>query len=200
MTTTAKSKNRREQILRNAAGLFAQHGYKGTSVRDIAGTCAITEAAIYRHFDSKETLYADVIAWKAAQYDIKSALESAPSGETIEAVLTRMAKRILSYMDTDPELLELMFYNSVEHGPAAAMLFKKVRLPYINYLAKELEQRMAIGEIRKIDPSITARCFVGMVMDCALSVGVWNKVTTFEFHAHEVIQNNVPIFARGLMA
>jgi AcrR family transcriptional regulator len=200
MTTTARPKNRRQQILSNATRLFARHGYVGTSVRDIARLCDITEAAIYRHFKGKEELYAEVIAWKAAQHDIRSALVNAPVGESIEALLTRMATHILGYMETDPELLELMFNNSVEHGPAAAMLFKEVRLPYIDYLAEQLQLRMASGEIRNVDPHITSRCFVGMVMDCALSVGVWNKVTRFEFRAQEAILNNVPIFARGLLA
>jgi len=93
-----------------------------------------------------------------------------------------------------------MFNNSVESGPVAAVLFREVRLPYINYLSNELDERMQSGEIVEVDAFITARCFVGMVMDCALSVAVWAKISDFQFNANNVICNNVPIFARGLQA
>jgi AcrR family transcriptional regulator len=198
MSATPKPNNRREQILSESAALFAHEGFKGTSMRGIAGACGITEAAIYRHFGGKEHLYEEVIRWKAERHDIGRFLDSIDTQVNIEGLLKQLAEHILSYIDSDPELLELMFSNSVEHGPAAAVLFKEVRLPYITFISGEIKRRIANGEVRTVDPNITARCFVGMVMDCALTVGVWNKVTIFNFRPREVIRNNVPIFARGL--
>lgn len=195
---TTKTGNRREQLLTEAAALFARQGYPATSLRTIAAACGITEAAIYRHFDNKEDLYEGVIRWKADQHDIHGFLQELDIDCDIEELLGKIAGHILAYLDEDPQLLELMFNNSVEHGPVAAVLFKKVRLPYIDFLAGELERRITDGEVRHVDPYITGRCFVGMVMDCALSVGVWNKITRFDFNPGDVIRNNVPIFARGL--
>lgn len=199
MTTTPRLRNRRQQILREATQLFAENGFQGTSMRSIARRCGISEAAIYRHFSGKEVLYRAVIQAKAREHDIRSFLEEIePSGD-IESVLERIAHHILGFIDDDPELLGLMFSNSVETGPVAAVLFREVRLPYIEYLASQIDSRIQDGEVRGVDPFITARCFVGMVIDCALSVGVWNKVTKFDFKARDVVRNNVPIFARGLM-
>lgn len=200
MSTSVRPHNRRQQILTQACALFARRGYQGASLRSIARASGITEAAVYRHFRNKEDLYDAVLHWKAAQHDVADALERGGAGGSVEELLTRVARNILSYLDTDPELLDLMFGNCVENGPAAAVLFKEIRLPYIDFIAGELDRRIASGEVRRVDPFITARCFVGMVMDCALSVGVWNKVTKFDFHAADVIANNVPIFARGLMS
>ncbi|PJF41423.1 MAG: TetR/AcrR family transcriptional regulator [Chloroflexi bacterium] len=42
--------NRREQILDTAGKLFMEHGYEGTSVRQIAEQVGCTEAALYYHF------------------------------------------------------------------------------------------------------------------------------------------------------
>jgi AcrR family transcriptional regulator len=193
-----RPKNRREQILAAATRLFAEHGYRGASIRTIAAAAGITEAAIYRHFEGKVDLYEAVIRNKAQQHDIEGYLAEKHGEGDIEAVLTVIAEHMLGFLEKDPELLGLMFNNSVESGPVSAVLFHEIRLPYINYLARELEQRVSSGEVRDIDPYITSRCFVGMVMDCALSVGVWNKLTDFDFRANDVICNNVPIFARGL--
>ena len=198
MTPNARLPGRRDQILFEATRLFAANGFEGTSIRRIAGTCGISEAAIYRHFKNKVDLYEGVIRRKAAAHDITAFLAKDTGEGSIEDVLTRMAKHILSYLETDPELLGLMFSNSVESGPLGAVLFREVRLPYINHLAGELQRRIATGEVREVDPWITSRCFVGMVVDCALSVGVWNKIMKFDFRADDVVCNNVPIFARGL--
>lgn len=190
--------NRRSQIIENASHLFAEKGYEGTTMRMIAQTCEITEAAIYRHFRNKEDLYGEVIRTKVQNHDLDRLRARGIGAGTIEDVLAEIAEHILRLVDYDPELIRLMFNNSMETGDLAAILFKEVRLPYIEYLVEELEHRMAKGEVREIEPFITSRCFVGMVMDCALNVSVWSKINHQEFVAQEVVCNNIPIFARGL--
>ena len=114
-------------------------------------------------------------------------------------MLRTIAEHILAMAKQDPELMRLMVNNSLERGSSVArVLFKEVRLPYIDYMSRELTRRVATGEIRAIDPLITSRCFVGMVMDCALNVGVWNRIAGLDIQADDVVCNNVPIFALGL--
>ena len=72
-------------------------------------------------------------------------------------------------------------------------------MPIINFIRSELDRRTAAGEVRTVDTLITARCFVGMVMDCAMCVGVWTKLNATTLRSQDVIDNNVPIFARGLL-
>jgi AcrR family transcriptional regulator len=192
--------DRRAQILHEATGLFAQHGFDGTSVRAIARACSITEAAIYRHFDHKVHLYEEVIRAKAGQHDIAGNLAAFAGQGTVADVLGRVAEHVLELAADDPQLMRLMFNNTLEAGSVAAVLFREVRLPYIDFLTREIEERMAAGEIRPIEPFITSRCFVGMVMDCALNINVWEEINEDEFQAGDVVCNNVPIFARGLLA
>jgi len=186
--------------MREATHLFASKGYEGASMRSIAKACGITEAAIYRHFEGKADLYDQVITAKAAQHDIHRQLAAFSPDWNLEEILTAIAEHILAMAGGDPELMRLMVNNSLERGSAVArVLFKEVRLPFINFLSLELARRMAAGEIREIDPLITSRCFVGMVMDCALNVGVFNSLADQDFQANDVVCNNVPIFALGLM-
>ena len=190
--------NRREQILDEATKLFSHRGYQATSIRVIADACEITEAAIYRHFKSKDDLYVSVIGKKAKQHDIESTLKEHAHQGSIEDILGIVARHILSLAATDPELMTLMFRNSFQPGPVTTLLFQEIRLPYIEFLTAEMTYRQQTGEIRNIDALISARCFVGMVMDCALNNGVWDKISDTEFVAETVVCNNVPIFARGL--
>ncbi len=199
MAATARHPNRRLEILEKAAPIFAQHGYEGTAIRSIAMACDITEAAIYRHFEHKADLYGEVIRFKARQHDLRGDLFESVGGRTIEEILTAVAHHILALADRDPELVRLMFSSSLEADHATATLFQEIRAPYIEFLSGQITDRIVTGELRDVEPYITSRCFVGMVMDCALHSGVWSRLTGVAFEAETVVCNNVPIFARGLL-
>jgi AcrR family transcriptional regulator len=48
---------REEQLLEVAEQVFAQQGYQGTSIEDIARTAGVTRPVVYDHFGSKEGIY-----------------------------------------------------------------------------------------------------------------------------------------------
>ena len=51
----------RESILQSAVELFAESGFSGVSMRDLAKACSITPAALYHHFENKRSLYVESI-------------------------------------------------------------------------------------------------------------------------------------------
>jgi AcrR family transcriptional regulator len=200
MPGTAHNSNRREQILGHATELFARQGFAGTSVRQIARACGITEAAIYRHFDSKLALYEDVIRAKAAEHDIAGFLAGKAGVGTIEDVLLAVSSHIMKLTREDPGLMRLMFNNSLESGDVSTVLFQEIRLPYIDFLQREFAERMQAGEIIEVEAFLTGRCFVGMVMDCALNLKIWDTLFPARSEPAEIYQNTAFIFAKGLVA
>lgn len=77
MTTAAEAKaprtDTRKRILEVSAALFAQHGYAGTSIRDISEELGVTKAALYYHFPSKEDILGELIAEPVAA--VRSVME-----------------------------------------------------------------------------------------------------------------------------
>ncbi|MFY0478741.1 TetR/AcrR family transcriptional regulator [Achromobacter marplatensis] len=51
----------RERILDEAAKLFAQSGYDGSSVSDLAGAIGVSKAAIYHYYPTKQDIYDAII-------------------------------------------------------------------------------------------------------------------------------------------
>lgn len=51
----------RARILHAGLDLFAERGYHGTSIRDIAAAAGLTSASLYTHFPSKEAILADLV-------------------------------------------------------------------------------------------------------------------------------------------
>lgn len=52
---------RRAELLQIAAGLFAEKGFKNTTVRDIADAAGILSGSLYHHFDSKESMVDEIL-------------------------------------------------------------------------------------------------------------------------------------------
>lgn len=53
--------NTKERILETALELFAQSGYLGTSMSDIAGELKITKGALYKHYTSKQEILSSIV-------------------------------------------------------------------------------------------------------------------------------------------
>ena len=69
---------RREELTRTAARLFADRGYHGTSLADLAEALGIQKASLYHHIDSKEDLLWEVARAGAASFH--AALDAVPEG------------------------------------------------------------------------------------------------------------------------
>ena len=88
------------RILEAALALFAQNGYLGTSMSDIAGQLGITKAALYKHYASKQDIL-DRIVERMNEMDDERAKayempETAPDGFA-EAYLHTPAEKIRAY-------------------------------------------------------------------------------------------------------
>jgi AcrR family transcriptional regulator len=53
--------SRREQILDTAATLFAERGFHGVSVVELGAACGISGPALYKHFESKDAMLAEML-------------------------------------------------------------------------------------------------------------------------------------------
>ncbi|MFN8369042.1 MAG: TetR family transcriptional regulator [Bacteriovoracaceae bacterium] len=59
----------KDKILRVATQLFAQNGFEGTSVRELALQAEVNIAAINYHFQNKENLYREVLRFGVSEFD-----------------------------------------------------------------------------------------------------------------------------------
>ena len=88
---------RRHQLIDVARSLFAERGYEGTSIEEIAQRANVSKPVVYEHFGGKEGLYAVVVdrEMSALLDGITSSLTNNRSRLRIE----RVALALLSYVD-----------------------------------------------------------------------------------------------------
>jgi AcrR family transcriptional regulator len=82
---------RRDELLAIAARLFADKGFKNTTVRDIADAAGILSGSLYHHFDSKESMVDEILRTFQeelfGQYDEILASDADPLAQLEQAVL-----------------------------------------------------------------------------------------------------------------
>ena len=88
-----REKNTKECILEEAIKLFAQSGYMGTSMNDIATKLGVTKAALYKHYKSKQEILESIVE-KMNQLDTERfAMYHMPEGKPEDV--------IVGYQETD---------------------------------------------------------------------------------------------------
>jgi len=190
---------RREQILEASARLFARKGLAATTTRDLATACGVSESALYKHFPSKEELFRAVLERKIGAYDVAQYLKGLPADLGISETFEMVARKILDIGLGDPLIQKLLLAAILAESPEASRLYLSLRVPFVKHLEKRLQEGMRLGEVREVNPEITARSFVGLVMDCVSSCTFWDQFGYEDFDRNRLIDNNVSVFLRGLL-
>lgn len=74
-------RNTKEEILLAALRLFADKGYDGVSVRDIAEAVGIRQSSLYKHYGSKQDIFDNILVRMEEQYQQMTQEVRAPQGE-----------------------------------------------------------------------------------------------------------------------
>ena len=82
----------RNLILQTALESFSTYGYALTTFAGIASRIKMTKGAIFWHFDSKEHLLAEVIAWMHAMYEPLKGIDQATNLDEVKACFMDWAK------------------------------------------------------------------------------------------------------------
>jgi TetR/AcrR family transcriptional regulator, regulator of cefoperazone and chloramphenicol sensitivity len=119
----------RERILKAAQSLFADRGYKDTSVRAVVAKAGVNQAAINYHFGGKDGLYREVLrAAIRALTEHQLAHAEEMKGMSRENALAEFVKYQLrprrATKRTSAELCEMSAYDAVDGTNSAALEFK----------------------------------------------------------------------------
>jgi AcrR family transcriptional regulator len=108
----------RDRLIAAAKGLFAAHGYRGASVRDICNLARANPGAVSYHFGSKRQLYRTVLR-HAAEGLVERTLARLPPSPTPSDPEVRVAtalKHILDELDADPVPVQLVMHDLADGG------------------------------------------------------------------------------------
>jgi TetR/AcrR family transcriptional regulator len=191
---------RREEILRQGMRCFAARGFSGTTTREVASGVGITEAALYRYFPSKESLYAAIIASKIGTPSLVDRVAEDASRRDDEAVFRGLALGVLERGARDPEFVRLLFFTALESHVLAMPLFTAHIGPLRQFVTDYVRTRIEEGAFRAIDPVLGARAFLGMIRDYLNVRIVHGQTEVYPQPVEEVVATFVDLFLTGIRA
>ncbi len=150
---------RRLQLIEVARGLFADRGFEGTSIEEIAQRAAVSKPVVYEHFGGKEGLFAVVV-----DREMETLLEMITSSLTRNRSRFRVeqvALALLTYMEERTDGFRILVHGSTNSAGDAKYS------SLLNDAISQVEHILA-GDFdrRGFDPTLAplyAQALVGMV-------------------------------------
>lgn len=157
----AKGRLKRAEILDQAISLFGEAGYRGSSLRELAGRCGLSHTGLLHYFPAKESLLLAVLEHRDEVDNARL-----PGAGTALAVLRGLVE-LAALNATRPGIVELFAVLSAEataaDHPAHAYFVQRYRTT-VRTVQRAYEQLRADGSLRpEVEPGAAARQLVALM-------------------------------------
>ncbi len=195
----------RRRILAAALRLFSRNGFHGTSIRGLARSVGLTEAAIYYHFSSKRAIVEAVYERRGFMVALDE-LEKLPAEIALDQQLAANALASARLWDENADFLRVVIVEVLRGDKAAQAAHQELVGRWRRGILDLLSRYRDRGEIdRSTDVEEAANSWVnlmfGVFMDRLLALGRSSRRARFlnpEFHRQ--VQTVALAFARRLTA
>lgn len=188
--TRMSASERRKQLIDVARGLFAQKGFEGTAIEEIASRAKVSKPVVYEHFGGKEGLYAVIVDRELSGISA-TITEALGSSSSPSVVVERAALALLTYIEDSPDGFRILSSGSDRAAGTYSTLLADVAIQVSGILASQFSDH-------GLDPR-TAPLYAQMLVGIVSSPAWWwleNRAMTKE----EVAAHMVNLAWNGLRA
>jgi TetR/AcrR family transcriptional regulator len=164
------AQQRRQQLIEVAIDLFSKKGFGGTTTKEIAAAAGVNEAIIFRHFATKQQLYAAILDFKIGDPHLQESfaeLCALMEGRDDKAVFGWLVRKVLEVYREDPRFERLMLFAALE-GHEIAVMHHDIVSPFVEALRKYIERRQSEGALTECDPLVAIVAVVGVAKQFAM--------------------------------
>jgi len=153
MENTTKSR-----ILDEALVMFAENGYKGTNLRDLAAQLGLSKSALYKHYTSKEDIWNSLLDRMEAYYAERFGSESnlPPQPKSCEELLV-VTMQMIRFTVNDPKIIltrKLLLTEQFHDERVKKLATKHFLEGTRKIFAVIFEKMMADGLMKKDNPEM----------------------------------------------
>jgi AcrR family transcriptional regulator len=152
----------RELIEQEALRLFAEKGVDGTSVRDIALAVGVADAALYRHFESKDAIAGEIFAKHYGELAASIRYIGAQT-ETFGQKVSNLVVLFCHLFDDSPDVFRFILVHQHAHLNKIADSENVVE-----QLVEIMRLAAANGDIKVQDANLAAAMALGAVIQPAV--------------------------------
>lgn len=185
-------------ILRAAAELFGELGYKGTTTRAIAERAGVNEVTVFRKFGSKQGLLkalGEMWAADMAGFAVGSIPEASDTRGTLEALAKMEVAQALRF---GAPAMRLAF--DARSVPEVTAILGSGPRSNLEGLTAYLAARQGAGDLRQdLDPHVMAEAFFALTSSLVMSRQVLgDRFGNYGMELDEVIRQMLGIYLTGI--
>ena len=197
MASRLKAAERKASILAVAKVLFADKGFHGVSVDEIAKRLGVSPAVLYQHFPSKEALY------EAALTSISEVRESYVNAIIEElsdfgSVLMRMTQVFVDSVSRDPDYLRMELMSALEGTAAANQFFENRWRSFTDYIEFTIKELSKEGKVGSIDPRMASLMFQGMLREALYTKCILSESRYKDLSLNNLVRQLIKIFLNSI--
>lgn len=193
-----KTKDTKERILEAALKQFSAKGYIGSTTREIAKEAGISEVTLFRHFPTKEILLEATIRTHSFLPRIKNLLPSLSEMRYREALVS-IGKAFMDRLNERKDLIRIM-HSEFHLYPKEVREIQRNMLDEITItLASYFTLMQERGELRKFDPKIASKGFLGALFGFFTAREFQHSKDMRNIDVEVIINEYVEIFFRGTL-
>ncbi|WP_328733596.1 TetR/AcrR family transcriptional regulator [Streptomyces bobili] len=164
----SRSVRKHEAIREAATSVFLDKGYSGTSMDDIAKLAAVSKQTVYKHFEDKEKLFAEIVLATTDRLDttIDLLTDIPTDASNLEENLTRLARQFLTTL-THPQVIQLrrlIIANADVFPDLGAEWYERGFERGLATLAATFQRLADQGLLRIDDALLAANHFSGLLL------------------------------------
>lgn len=156
-----ESVDMRLKIIKAAIEIFAKKGFTATTISDISSAAGANRALIYYYFKDKHDLYQSILHYGEDQV-LKIALDAqdykGSSTEKLRVFMSEFSKMLARQQDLTRLAIREKLENEFHVNDDKSKQFNEIQF----IIRQILEEGIASGELRKIDPVMTVCLIFGM--------------------------------------
>jgi AcrR family transcriptional regulator len=139
-----------DRILKEAARLFAERGFGGTSIDDIGAACGMSGPAIYRHFPNKNAILAEILLEISRQLLKGGRVVAAKAPHPASALLALIDFHVTCAVD-EPDLIRVQDRDLASLNPIDSRNVRRMQREYVELwvaLLQEIEPGLPVDLAR----------------------------------------------------
>ena len=191
---SAKWHLRRQEVIDLSAKLIAKRGYHATSTTELSEANRLGKGALYYYIGSKERLLV-AIHDRVMDEVLLGADRVEQAGGSPANKLARLGGELLDVIARYPDHVWVFLHEFRALTGANATEFRERRREYERRVEAVLVEGIESGDFRQLDPSLTARAWLGMHNYTYLWLSSRGSLS-----ASHVATSFADIFVRGIMA
>jgi AcrR family transcriptional regulator len=151
VTDPESSPSTREAILIEARRCFAEQGFDGTSLNDIAAGVGLRKPSLLHHFPSKEAIYREVFETSLSDWIVRIEVAGDEPGQEAWEKMEFVLETAFDWFCANPDFVRMMRREALDDHGHLGFDLGAVLKPLFDRAVEFFDREMGLGTFRKHD-------------------------------------------------